>query len=299
MNAKSFWKRNWVLYAMLLPAVALVFIFSYVPIYGLVIAFQDFQPIHGFFGSSFVGWKWFQTVFRLPDFTQILYNTVVIAVLKMVLNQGAAIAFALLLNELRGTLFKRSVQTLSYLPYFLSWVVLGGVLVTILSKDGALNSILEFLGAGRISFLVSNAWFRTTVVVSDIWKNYGWNSILYIAALSGINEELYEAAMIDGAGRWKQTLHVTLPGILSTIILLACLNLGGVLNAGFEQILVLYNAAVYETGDILDTFIYRAGLLESQFSLTTAMGLMKSVLGFTLIIISYRMAERYANYQIF
>lgn len=298
-SLKSFIKRNWVLYVMLLPAVIIVFIFSYIPIYGIIIAFQDYQPIHGFWGSPVIGLKWFRTLFRMPDFIQILNNTVVIALLKMTLNQFIAILFALLLNELKGKSYKRIIQTLTYLPYFLSWVVIGGVFITILSVDGAFNSVLESIGVGRIFFLGSNKWFRPTVIITDIWKNFGWNSILYISALSGINEELYESAVIDGATRWKQTLHVTLPGILSTIILLACLNLGGILNAGFEQILVMYNAAVYETGDILDTFLYRTGLVDAQFSLATALGLMKSLVGFTLILISYKMAEKLANYQIF
>jgi len=296
---KSFLRRNWVLYAMISPAVALVFVFSYVPIYGLIIAFQDYQPVYGFNGSAFVGLKWFRSVLRMPDFGQIFFNTFIIAVAKILLNQIAAIFFALLLNELKGTVYKRVIQTFSYLPYFLSWVVIGGVFITLLSMDGAFNSILEFFGADRVFFLGSNSWFRPTVVITDVWKNYGWNSILYIAALSGINEELYEAAVIDGAGRWKQTLYITLPGISSTIVLLACLNLGGILNAGFEQLLVLYNPAVYQTGDILDTFVYRSGLVDAQFSLATAVGLIKSLLGFAMILISYKLAEKYAGYIIF
>jgi len=284
---------------MLAPAIVIVFIFCYIPIYGLIIAFQDYQPVYGFSGSAFVGLKWFRTIFRMPDIKQIFTNTLMIAVAKIILNQIASIFFALMLNEIRGTFYKRLVQTFSYLPYFLSWVVIGGVFITILSMDGAVNSVLEFFGAGRIFFLGSNTWFRPTIVITDVWKNYGWNSILYIAALSGINEELYEAAVIDGAGRIKQTIYVTLPGITSTIVLLACLNLGGILNAGFEQLLVLYNPAVYQTGDILDTFVYRSGLVDAQFSLATAVGLIKSCLGFALILVSYRLAEKFANYIIF
>ena len=284
---------------MLIPAVVVSFIFCYIPMYGLIIAFQDYQPVYGFWGSEFVGLKWFETIFRMPDFGQIFFNTFYIAVLKIIFNQLMAIAFALLLNEVRNKHFKRAIQTVSYLPYFLSWVIIGGVFITILSTDGVVNGILERLGLGSIFFLGSNSWFRATLVVTDVWKNFGWNSILYMAALAGINEDLYESAVVDGANRWKQTLHVTLPGISATIILLNCLNLGGVLNAGFEQILVLYNPAVYQTGDILDTFVYRSGLIDAQFSLATAIGLMKSVLGFALMMISYKMAEKFANYQIF
>lgn len=301
MNQKkiSFLKENWVLYALLVPAIVLTFIFCYIPMYGLIIAFQDYQPTNGFFGSEFVGLKWFKMVFQMPDFGQIFFNTFYIAVLKIIFNQVAAISFALLLNEIRNTTYKRIIQTVTYLPYFLSWVIIGGVFITLLSMDGIVNSLLGNLGIDPIFFLGSNTWFRPTLVVTDVWKNFGWGSILYLSAITGINEELYESAMIDGANRWKQTLHVTLPGILPTIILLNCLNLGGILNAGFEQILVLYNPAVYETGDILDTFLYRTGLIDAQFSLSTAIGLMKSVLGFVLMLISYKMAEKFANYQIF
>lgn len=298
-SGAAFWKRNWILYVMLIPAVVVTFIFCYIPMYGLVIAFQDYQPVYGFWGSEFVGLKWFETIFRMPDFGQIFFNTFCIAVLKIIFNQLMAITFALLLNEVQNRKYKRVIQTVSYLPYFLSWVIIGGVFITILSTDGVVNGLLEKLGLNSIFFLGSNSWFRSTLVVTDVWKNFGWNSILYMAALAGINEELYESAVVDGANRWKQTLHVTLPGISTTIILLNCLNLGGILNAGFEQILVLYNPAVYQTGDILDTFVYRSGLIDAQFSLATAIGLIKSVLGFILMMISYKMAEKFANYQIF
>lgn len=284
---------------MLIPAVVVTFIFCYIPMYGLIIAFQDYQPVYGFWGSPFIGFKWFETIFKMPDFGQIFFNTFYIAVLKIIFNQIMAISFALLLNEIRNKHYKRAIQTVSYLPYFLSWVIIGGVFITILSTDGVINGILEKLGIGSVFFLGSNSWFRTTLVVTDVWKNFGWNSILYMAALAGINEDLYESAVVDGANRWKQTLHVTLPGISATIILLNCLNLGGILNAGFEQVLVLYNPAVYQTGDILDTFVYRSGLIDAQFSLATAIGLMKSILGFVLMMISYKMAEKFANYQIF
>lgn len=284
---------------MLIPAVVITFIFCYIPMYGLIIAFQDYQPVNGFWGSEFVGLKWFETIFKMPDFGQIFFNTFYIAVLKIIFNQLMAITFALLLNEIRNKHYKRVIQTVSYMPYFLSWVIIGGVFITILSTDGVINGMLQSLGLDSIFFLGSNSWFRTTLVLTDVWKNFGWNSILYMAALAGINEDLYESATVDGANRWKQTLHVTLPGISATIILLNCLNLGGILNAGFEQILVLYNPAVYKTGDILDTFVYRSGLIDAQFSLATAVGLIKSVLGFGLMMVSYKMAEKFANYQIF
>lgn len=291
---------NATLYCMLVPAIVLVFIFNYVPMYGLIIAFQDYQPTSGFWGSRFVGLDWFKLMVAMPDFKQILWNTVVIALLKIVIGTIVAIVFSLLLHEIRSKIFKRSVQTLTYLPYFLSWVIIGGIFINILSTNGGLiNNVLQQLGFDPIFFLGSNTWFRPTVIFTDIWKNFGWNSILYLAALAGINEELYETAVIDGANRWKQTVYVTLPGISSTIILLACLSLGGILSAGFEQILVLYNPAVYQTGDILDTFLYRMGLVDGQFSLGAALGLMQAIVGFLLILLSYKLAERYANYRIF
>jgi putative aldouronate transport system permease protein len=220
-------------------------------------------------------------------------------VLKIFFGQLAPIIFALLLNEVRHTIYKRTVQTLTYLPHFLSWVMIGGIFIDILSTQGIINRILNQFGVESIFFLGSNKWFRTTLVVTDVWKGFGWGSILYMAALSGINQELYESAVLDGANRLQQTWYVTLPGIVPTIVLLATLSLGNILNAGFEQIFNLYNPAVYETGDVIDTFVYRMGLLDTQFSLATAVGLFKSVVSFILIVISYKLANKYTNYRIF
>ena len=292
-------KMNWPLYAMLIPGIIVVFIFSYIPMYGLVIAFQDYQPTQGFTGSPFVKGYWFNFIFNMPDFWQIVKNTVSIAVAKIIFGQLASIAFALMLNEVINVRFKRTVQTMVYLPYFLSWVILGSIFVDILSVDGIVNRFIALLGGEPIFFLGSNKWFRFAVVSTSIWQSFGWGTILYLAALTGIDPSLYEAAAIDGAGRWRQTWHITLPGIMPTIILLATLSLGSVLNAGFEQLLVMYNPAVYETGDILDTFIYRTGLKQAQFSLATAVGLIKSIAGFIMISISYYLANRFANYRIF
>ncbi len=292
-------RQNGMLYALLLPAIAVTILFMYVPMYGIIIAFQDYQPIYGFHGSKFVGLDWFRLIFNSPDFKQIVWNTFAIAIMKIVLGQLVPLIFALLLNEVRQMLFKRTVQTLVYFPNFLSWVIAAGIFMEILSTEGIINRILNVFGIESIFFLGSNNWFRFTLVATDVWKGFGWGAILYLAALAGINPELYESAALDGAGRWKQTLHVTLPGIMPTIVLLATLSLGGVLDAGFEQVLMLLNPAVYETGDIIDTFVYRAGLQEAQFSLATAVGLFKSAIGFVLIVISYRLAYKYANYRIF
>ncbi len=293
------WKRNWVLYACLLPSAAMLLIFSYSPMYGLQIAFKDFNPGLGFADSPWVGLSWFRFLFTLPNFQPVITNTVVIAVIKILLGQLVPITFALLLNEARNTAFKKLVQTFVYLPHFLSWVIVGGLFLDLLSDDGLVNQLIRALGMDSIPFLVSNDWFKFTLISTDIWKGFGWGAILYLAALSGINPELYEAAVIDGAGRFQRVVHITLPGISSTIVLLAALSLGGILNAGFDQVLILYNPAVYSSGDVLDTFIFRQGLTEMQFSLATAVGLMKSVIGFGLILLSNRLAYKLANYRIF
>lgn len=284
---------------MILPGIVFVFVFYYLPMYGLVIAFQDYQPIHGFLGSPFVGFEWFDLVFAMPDFRRILLNTISIGALKLIWGQSIPILFALLLNEVSNPTFKRTVQTIVYFPHFLSWVIIGGIFIEILGTNGVVNGVLSAFGGEPIFFLGSNKWFRTVVVATDVWKDFGWSAILYLAALTGINPNLYESASIDGAGRLQQTWHVTLPGILSTIILVLSLRLGHFLQVGFEQIFMLYNPAVYETGDIIDTFVYRAGLIDSQYSLATAIGLFKSFVGLGLIVLSYRLAYKLANYRIF
>ncbi len=300
-NHKSRWniKRNYILYLMLIPTCILLFVFAYMPMYGVVIAFQDFQPLNGFVGSPFVGLYWFKFLFNMPDFKSIIINTLIIAACKIVFLQLSSISFSILLNEVSHRFYKKVIQTVVFLPNFLSWVIIGSIFIDILSTRGVINQFLGIFGVESIFFLGSNQWFRFTLVSTDIWKNFGFNSILYLAALTNINPEYYEAATIDGAGKVKQMWYITLPGIRSTIILLATLSLGNVLNAGFEQILILYNPAVYQTGDIIDTFVYRTGLIDAQFSLSTAVGLFKSVISFFLIVFSYRMAYKYANYRIF
>ena len=297
---KKRWKlrENWQLYLMIAIPLSLIVIFLYVPMYGIVSAFQNYRPDLGYMHSEFVGLKWFYYLFSMPDFKEILYNTVVIALLKIFFGQLVPLVFALLLNEVTRTGYKRVIQTLVYLPHFLSWVIIGGIFIDLLSTKGIVNQILGVFGVEPIFFLGSNQWFRFTLVFTDVWKEFGWGSILYLSALTAIDPTLYEAAVIDGAGRLKQTRYVTLPGIMPTIVLLACLSLGGILSAGFEQVLILYNPAVYKTGDILDTFMYRAGLLNAQFSLATALGLFKSGISFVLILTSYALADRFANYKI-
>ncbi|TNJ64012.1 sugar ABC transporter permease [Paenibacillus hemerocallicola] len=285
---------------MILPALVLIVIYSYGPMLGIVIAFQKFVPALGIFESKWTGWDNFRYVMAMPDTGRVLWNTVLISFMKIVAGLIVPITVSLLLNEVRKELFKRGIQTLVYLPHFLSWVILGGILIDILSPStGIVNQLLAAFGIEPIFFLGSNDWFRYILVLSDTWKDFGFSTIVYLAALTSINPSLYEAAAIDGAGRWKQTLHITLPGMAPVIILLTTLSLGQVLNAGFDQVFNLYSPQVYETGDIIDTFVYRIGLLDAQYGVATAVGLFKSVVSLTFISLSYYLAYRFANYRIF
>lgn len=285
---------------MIIPGLILVFIFSYVPMGGLVMAFQDFIPSKGLFGNQkWIGFENFNFIFRLPGFNRALKNTIIIAFWKIVLGLVVPILFALLLNEVRSRKFTKVVQTIVYLPYFMSWVILSGILVDILSGNGIVNEVLNAFGIDSIFFLGDNRYFRGTSIWSDIWKNFGYGAIVYLAAILGIDTDLYEAAQIDGANRWKQTWHVTLPGMRMIIILMLVLSLGNVLNAGFDQIFNLYSAGVYESGDIIDTFVYRMGIINAQYGPATAVGLFKSFISTIFISISYYLAYRLADYRIF
>jgi len=285
---------------MLIPGVVLTIIFSYVPIAGIVIAFQKFQPAKGIFNSKWIGFDNFEYMLNMPNFTSVLWNTVFIALIKIIAGLIVPIIVALLLNEVANAFFKRTVQTIIYFPHFLSWVILGGIVVDILSpSSGIVNQFLGYFGIKPIFFLGNENWFPYTLVISDTWKNFGYGTIVYLAALTGINQQLYEAAVVDGANRWKQTWHVTLPGMMPIITLMTVLSLGDVLNAGFEQVFNLYSPMVYSTGDIIDTFVYRIGLIEAQYGVATAVGLFKSVIAFILIVWSNKLANKYAGYRVF
>lgn len=292
-------RRTWPNYVMLLIPAFFVILFSYVPLYGLIIAFEDYNPGKGFLGSNWVGLKWFRMAMQMPDFPKIVRNTVVIALGKMIFTQLFAVLFALLINEVRNPLFKRTVQTVTYFPHFLSWVIIGGVFIDMLSTKGMINQAIKALGGRPIFFLGSNQWFQPMMVMLEVWKEFGYGAIIYLAAITSINPELYEAAKIDGASRVGQVWYVTIPGISVTIVMMATLALGGIMNAGFDQIFIMYNASVYETADILDTFIYRQGLVDSQYSLSTALGLFKSLIGATLLIVTNLFATKKFNYRIF
>lgn len=284
---------------MLLPATVLLIIFSIVPMFGIVMAFQNFIPAKGILGSKWVGWQNFKLLFAIPDVGEVFTNTVIIASAKIILSIVIPVIFALLLNAVRSNTFKVAVQTITYLPYFLSWVLLGGIFINMFSLDGIVNQILIWLGKDPVMFFASNTWFRPLLVITDTWKNYGYCAIVYLAALTSIDQELYEAAAIDGAGRWKQLIYITLPALVPTIILMTTLGLGNVLSAGFDQVYNLYNPAVYETGDIIDTYVFRMGLEGMQYSFSTAVGLLKSVVNFILISLSYFLAKKFAGYSIF
>lgn len=293
--------KDWPFHLMILPSLLFLIVFNYVPMLGIVISFQDFKPWLGITGSPWVGWDNFKLLFERQDSVQVIWNTFIIAGLKIVFNLVVPFVFALLLNEVRKAYISRTIQTLVYLPHFLSWVILGGILVDILSTDGGLVNrfLMSVFGIDPVPFLSNGSWFRFTVVVSEVWKEFGYGTIVFIAALANINPSLYEAAEVDGASRWKQTIYLTIPALLPMAVVVGTLSLGNILNAGFDQIFNLYNALVYEKGDIIDTFVYRTAILEGKFGIATAVGLFKSVVSMVLIVISYRLAYKLANYRIF
>lgn len=299
-KAPGRFRRELPLLLMLIPAVVLVAVYSYGSMAGTVIAFQKFNPANGLFGSTWVGLDNFKNLFTMPNIWQVIYNTIVIALCKMLGGIVVPVIFALLLNEVMRVPLKRTYQTLVYLPHFLSWVILAGIFKDILSpSNGIVNQLLGSLGMEPVFFLGNQTWFPITMVVTDIWKGFGFGSVIYLAALTGIDQNLYEAAQIDGAGRIMQTIHVTLPGILSTIVLMTVLSMANILNGGFDQIYNLYSPAVYATGDVLDTFVFRLGIQNAQYALSTAAGLFKSGVSLLFIVGSYWLADKFAGYRIF
>lgn len=278
-------KRNADMYLLLLPGLALLILFKYVPMYGILIAFQDYNIFEGIGGSEWVGFANFAKMFQSAEFYQVLWNTLALNIFKIIFMFPVPIILALLLNEMRCEIYKKTVQTIIYIPHFLSWVVVGGLFVTILSpSSGIVNNIIKIFGGESIPFMTSNTWFRSVLVVSATWKEAGYNAVIYIAAISGISQEIYEAAKMDGAGRFKQMIHITLPELSSTIILMLILRLGQILISGTEQVLMMYNPVVYETGDIIGSYVYRMGIGKMEYSFTTAVGLFESLVGFVLVL---------------
>lgn len=300
MVGKNKLRRELPLHILIIPGVILVFIFHYIPMFGIMMAFQKFVPAKGFWNSDWVGLDNFRYIFNMPNIWNVMWNTVYIAVMKIAANLVVPIVFALLLNEVRKNSFKRTIQTIIYFPHFLSWVILGGVLIDVLSPtSGIINQFLGIFGIDPIYFLGNAKWFPYTLVITNTWKEFGYNTIVYLAALTAIDPTLYEAAVVDGAGRWKQTWHITLPGILPIVTLMTVLSLGNVLNAGFDQVFNLYSPSVYSAGDVIDTMVYRIGMVEAQFSVSAAIGLFKSVISFVLVVISNKLANKYAGYRVF
>ena len=296
---KKNWQKDWQLHLMILPGLLFILIFKYMPLGGITIAFKEFLPGKGIWGSPWVGLENFEYMLALPDTKRVMWNTLFIAAAKILINFPVTIIISRLLNEVKNHRFKRSVQTIIYLPYFISWVILAGIIQDLFAKEGLINQFLGIFGAEPVFFLGNKYAFLGVLIGTDVWKNFGYNTVVYLAAITGIDETLYEAAKIDGANRFQQIWNVTLPGIAPIVVLMMILNLGNVLNAGFEQIFNLYNPLVYETADIIDTFVYRISLVEANYSLGTAVGLLKSVVSFILIVTSYKIANKYSDYTVF
>lgn len=297
---KGWFKKELPFHVMLLPAVIITIIFKYAPFAGISMAFEDYTPLRGLFDQKWVGFENFRYLFSLPGFGSVIWNTVFIAVLKMVGNLIFPVVIALLLNEVRAKKYKKTVQTVLYLPHFISWAALAGIFIDILSPSGGMvNNLLNSMGVKEVFFLGNADVFPYTMVFTDVWKELGWGMIVYLAAITGIDPTYYEAARMDGAGRFKQILHVTIPSILPMILLMMVLSVGNVLQAGFEQVFNLYSPQVYATGDIIDTYVYRIGVIEAKFDLATAVGLFKSAISFALIMVGYKMADKLAGYKVF
>lgn len=294
-------KRVWqfrALYLMLLPGVIYYVIFRYIPMYGVVIAFKDYNMLEGILASNWAHpWnKHFLTFFHSPYFSQLIMNTMLISLYKLVFGMLPPIIMAILLNECRVRWFKSLIQTLTYMPHFLSWVIIYGILLSLLSQNsGLVNHWIKEAGGQAIPFLTSTSTFRSILVSSEIWQNLGWGAIIYLAAMAGIDPTLYEAARVDGASRFRMIWHITIPGIRSVIVMLFILRLGHILDAGFEQIYILYNIQVYQVADILDTWVFRTGLQQLNFSLASAVGLFKAGIGLTLVLLSNQIAKRWGE----
>lgn len=280
------------MYLMLLPAIIYYIVFHYVPMYGVTLAFKDYKPLEGIWGSPWVGLEYFEQLFSLDKFYEVFWNTLSVSFSRLLWGFPFPIIIALMLNELKDGRLKKGIQTIIYVPNFISWVILGGIMTNLLSKDtGIVNVIISALGFETIGFLTDNAYFVPTMIVSMIWKTFGYNTIIYLAALIGIDPQLYEAATVDGANRWKRLIHITIPSIMPIIVVMLIMRLGNIMQAGFEQIFVLYHAGVYSSADIIDTYVYRLGLVDGNYELATAVGLFKSVINFALIIVANKLAR--------
>lgn len=287
------------MYLLLIPGLVFLLLFKYTPMYGIIIAFQDFNIFSGISGSEWVGTEQFERLLHSEEFLQVLINTLLISLYKITILFPIPIVIALMLNEVRRMFFKRTIQTIIYLPHFLSWVIISGLFLNILSPSGGIvNEIIRSFGGEPISFFTDNSLFRSLVVFTAGWKEIGWNAIVFIAAIAGIDQEQYEAAAIDGAGRIRQMWSISLPGMLPIIVLMFILRIGSLLEAGTEQILTMYNPLVYESGDVIGTYVYRMGLGQQDYSFSTAVGLFNSAVGFLLIVIGNMLSRKFLNRSI-
>ncbi len=300
-KVRHHFRRELPLHLMLVPGIILYIVFCYIPMGGLVIVFQRFVPAKGLFGpQQWVGFENFSYILSMPNTANVIRNTVVIAVWKIVLGLIVPIIVSLMLNELKNARFKSTIQTVIYFPYFISWIVFAAIMMDILSpSNGILNVLIKAMNLQPVYFLGSNSTFQQTIIWTDVWKTFGYGTIVYLAAMTSIDPTLYEAATMDGAGRFQQLLHVTLPGISMVVTLMMVLSLGNVLNAGFDQIYNLYSPVVYETGDILDTMVYRLGLESAKYGPAAAAGAFKSLVSFVLVSVSYYVAVKFFDYRLF
>ncbi len=292
-------KRNYPLHLLLLGPVVLTIIYRYVPMVGVIMAFENYMPVKGLFKSQWVGLRNFRFLFMMPGFMTAVFNTVIIAVGKIILGIVVPVTFSLMLNDLANQKLKKGIQTIIYMPHFISWILMAGIINRLLAPNGLINHFIVLLGGEAKVFLADKSIFRSLLWITNVWKEFGYGTIVYLAAICSIEPTLYEAAMVDGAGAWKQLLHVTLPGLVPTIILMTVLSLGNVLNAGFDQVFNLYSPIVYETGDIIDTFVYRLAFNNAQFSVSTAAGLFKSAISCLMIVLSYFISYRVSGYRVF
>ena len=296
---KRDFKINKAVYLMVAPIILFFIVFHYIPMTGLVMAFQRFKPGTGIFGSEWVGFKHFIDFFSGNYFFRVLRNTFLISFYDLLIGFPAPIIFALMLNEVRNRVFKKTVQTISYMPYFISMVIICGLIVEFTNSTGLIAQMVSFLGGKPVNFLAKPEYFRSIFVLSSIWQGIGFSSIIYLATLSSIDQELYEAATIDGANRWRQTWHITLPGISSTIIIMLILRIGSLLSVGFEKIILLYSPSTYETADVISSYVYRKGLVEFNYSYSTAVGLFNSVVSLILILAANTLSRKYSETSLF
>ena len=292
-------RKNKSLFIILLPVLAFFLIFNYLPMGGLIMAFENYTPKGGFLHSSFVGFKHFEDFFGSVYFGRLLRNTIAISVLNLIFGFPAPIIFALLLNEVNNKIFKKTLQTVSYLPYFISLVIVCGLVADFTASDGPITELIVSLGGERMNYLGQPEYFRPIYILSDMWQGIGFSSIIYLAALSGIDQELYEAAQLDGANRWKQLIHITLPGISTTIITLLILRMGTMFAVGYEKIILLYSTSTYETADVISSYVYRKGLQEFNYSYSSAVGLFNSVINTILLVISNKLSAKFTETSLF